>query len=55
MGVVIYVQSTQNKNFTLPLEYLKKEVKVKVNFLHEDKHQSCLQIATVIFGAFGQA
>ena len=30
--------------FTMSLQYLKKEVKHEVEFLHSDKHQSFLQV-----------
>ena len=34
----------------MSLEYLKKEVRDKVDFLHVDKHQSCLQVDFNILG-----
>ena len=37
MGMVKHSQSTQNSKFALSLQYLKKEVKDEVNFLHSDK------------------
>ena len=37
------------------LQYLKKEVRDKVDFLHADKHENFLQIATMIFNENGQA
>ena len=33
-------QSTQSNKFAISLQYLKKEVRNKVHFLHADKHQS---------------
>ena len=45
-----YAQSTQNNKVTIPLQYLKKNRKDKVDFLPADKHQRFLQIATFILG-----
>ena len=39
----------------ISLQYLKKEVRDKVDFLHADKHESFLQIDTMIFDGDGQA
>ena len=39
MGTVKNSQSSQNR-FSMSLQYLKKEVKDEVDFLHADKHQS---------------
>ena len=38
----------QNYNFAVFLKYLKKEVSDEVGFLHAVKHQSLLQIDTII-------
>ena len=43
MGMVKNFQSNQNSKFAMFLQYLKKEVRDEVNFLHADKHQSYLQ------------
>ena len=43
-----HIQITQNNNFAISLEYLKKEVSDEVDFLHADKHESLLQIDTMI-------
>ena len=37
-------QSLQNRKFVMSLQYLKKEVKDEVDFLHADKHQSFLKV-----------
>ena len=37
-------QSSQNSKFAMSLQYLRKEVKDEVDFLHADKHQSFLQV-----------
>ena len=42
------VEITQNKKFVISLQYLKKEVRNKVDFLHEDIHESLLQVDTMI-------
>ena len=44
MGIVKHSQSSQNSMFTMSLQYFKKEVRDKVDFLHVDKHQSFLQV-----------
>ena len=44
MGMVKYSQSLQNSKFSMSLQYLKKEVRDEVEFLHADKHQSFLQV-----------
>ena len=44
MGMVKYSQSSQNSKFSMSLQYLKKEVRDEVEFLHADKHQSFLQV-----------
>ena len=44
MKMVKHSQSSQNSKFAVSLQYLKKEVKDEVNFLHADKHQSLLNI-----------
>ena len=39
---------TQNNKFAISLQHLKKEVSDAVDFLHADKHESLLQIDTII-------
>ena len=56
MGCVAkHVQITQNNKFTISLQYFKKEVSDEVDFLHADKHESFLQVDTMIFDGNGQA
>ena len=55
MCVVKHAQITQNSKFDIFLQYLKKEVSHKVDFLHADKHESFLQFDTMIFDGHGQA
>ena len=43
-GMVKDSQSYQNSNFAMSLQYPKKEVRDKVNFLHVDKHKSFLHV-----------
>ena len=51
MGMVKNSQSSQNSKFAMSLQYLKKEVKAEVDFLHAEfpslfqhfEHQSFLQ------------
>ena len=44
MEMVKYSQSSQNSKFAMSLQYLKKEVRDEVDFLHADKHQSFLHV-----------
>ena len=43
MRIVKHSQNFQNSKFAISLQYLKKEVRDEVGFLHVDKHQSFLQ------------
>ena len=43
-----HVQITQNNRFAISLQYLKKEVRNEADLLHADKHESLLQIDTMI-------
>ena len=47
-------QITENNQFAFSLQYLKKKVIDEVDFLHADKHESLLQIDTMIFDGDGQ-
>ena len=49
-----HVKVTQNNKLGIFLSYLKKEVTDEVDFLHADKHESFLQIDTMIFDVDGQ-
>ena len=42
MGMVKHSQSYQNSKLAMSLQYLKKEVRDEVDFLHADQHQSFL-------------
>ena len=53
MCVARHAQITQNNNFSIPFQCLKKEVSDEVDFLHEDKDD--LQIDTTTFDGGGQA
>ena len=55
MFVARHGQLAQNNKFTISLQYLKKEVSDEVYFLHADKHESLLQIDTMILMGDGQA
>ena len=57
VGVASHAQSTQNNKFkiTISQQYLKKEMKDKFDFLHEDKHQSFQQADIIVFGGHSQA
>ena len=47
-------QSTQNSKFVISLQYLTKEGRGEVDFLHIDK-QTILQVDTINLGAHGEA
>ena len=49
MCVARHAQITQNNKFAIPLQYLKKEMSDEVDFLHAEKHESLLQIDTMIW------
>ena len=54
--MVRYTQITQNNKFAISMQYLKKNVSDKDDFLHTGKHESfLLQIDTMIFKGDGQA
>ena len=55
MGMVKHSQSYQNSKFAMSLQYLKKEVRDEVDFLHADKHQSFLQGNTIIIDGHDSA
>ena len=44
MGMVKHSQSSQNIKFAMSLQYLQKQVRDEVDFLHADKRQSFLQV-----------
>ena len=44
MEMVKHFQSSQNRKFTLSVQYLKKDVRDEVDFLHADKYQSDRQV-----------
>ena len=48
MCVASHAQITQNKKFAISLQYFKEELSDEVDFLHADKHESLLQIDTMI-------
>ena len=54
MVIARLAQSIQNKKFLISLEYLKKEGRGEVDFLHTDK-QIILQVDTINLGGHGQA
>ena len=50
-----HAQNTQNNKFAISLQYLKENMKDKVEFLPADKHRKFLQIIFIILGVYGQA
>ena len=53
MGMIKHSQSTQSNKFAISLQYLKKEVRNGVHFLHADKHQSFYKLALSVFNGSG--
>ena len=43
-----HAQNTQNNKFAISLQYFKKGLIDEVDFLHADKHESLLQIDSII-------
>ena len=50
-----HARITQSKKFVISLQNLMKEMSDEVDFLHEDMHETFLQMDTVIFDGDGQA
>ena len=48
MDMIKHSQSTESKKFAISLQYLEKEVRDGVHFLHADKHQSFYKLALLI-------
>ena len=44
MGMLKHSQGSQNSKFAMSSQYLKKEVRDEVDFIHADKHQGFLQV-----------
>ena len=44
MDMVKHFRSSQNSKFSMSVEYLKKEVRDEVDFLHTDKYQTGLRV-----------
>ena len=53
--VARHAQSIQNDRFTIPLQYVKENVKNEVNFLLADKRQMFLHIDAIILVVCGKA
>ena len=51
LGIVKHSQSSENSKFAMSLQYLKKEVRDEVTFLHVDKHQSFLQVDSTVWAS----
>ena len=55
LGMIKHFQSTQSNKFAISLQYLKKEVRKEVNFLHTDEHQSLYKLRLLFFDVSGQS
>ena len=55
MHIATHAQGTQNNKPTIPLQYLKRNVNGKADFLSADKGQRFPQIDTITLGVCGQA
>ena len=51
----MHAQITQNNNFAISLQYLKKKVRDEFYYFHSDKPQSFFQVDTLIFGGCAQS
>ena len=49
MGMIKHSQSTQSNKVVISLQYLEKEVRDGVHFLHADKHQSFCKLVLWFF------
>ena len=47
-------QRIQNNKFAMSMQYLKKELSYEVDVSHVRKHESLLQVDSIIFYGFGQ-
>ena len=47
--------STQNNKFVISLQYLKKQERDEVDFIHADKYQTILQVDAINLVGHGQA
>ena len=45
IGMIKHCQSTQSNKFSISLQYLKKDVRNGVHFLHTDEHQNFYKLA----------
>ena len=52
MGAARHAESTQNNNYAISPQCLKKVVRNGADFLHADKHLNFLQVDTTIFIVF---
>ena len=50
MRMVKHSQSSPKRKFVMSLQYLRKEIRDEVDFLHAHKHQSFLQVDFNILG-----
>ena len=44
----------KNKKYAVSLQYLKKELSYELDLLDADKHESLLQVGSIIFDGFDQ-
>ena len=51
----MHAQITQNNNFAISLQYLKKKVRDEFYYFQSDKPQSFFQVDTLIFGGCAQS
>ena len=49
LGMVKHFQSSQNSKFAMCLQYLKKEVRYEVDFLHADKHKVTYKLISTLW------
>ena len=53
--IASHAQTTQDIKFVVSLQYLYKDGRDEVDFLHADKHQTIIQVDTINLRGHGQA
>ena len=53
MDVAWLAWITQNNKYLVPWQYLKKEFSYEVDVLYADKHETFLQVDSIIFDGLG--
>ena len=51
LAIASHAQTTQNNKFSISLQYFEKKRGNEIDFSHEDKHQTFLEVNFIHFGA----